>query len=118
MAGLMTRAEFVNYLYVQAGSPEGEASTFDDVGGDHEYSQAIGWAQANGIAKVTANNEFAPDDLITVAQARAFLERYAQYAGIEMSELSTMADKVAEEILDNADEVLAEFFGLELDAAA
>ena len=53
-----------------------------------------------------------------MAQARAFLERYAQYAGIEMSELSTMADKVAEEILDNADEVLAEFFGLELDAAA
>ena len=104
--------------YEWLGSLGGGERCKRDGGGDHEYSQAIGWAQANGIAKGTANNEFAPDDLITVAQARAFLERYAQYAGIEMSEMSTMADKVAEEILDNADEVLAEFFGLELDAAA
>ena len=118
LAGLMTRAEFVNYLYVQAGSPDAEQPTFADVAEDHEYAAAIGWAQANGIAKGVGDNEFAPDELVSVEQARLFLERYAQFQGMEMPELTALTGKEPDEILDNADEVLAEFFGEEYASAA
>lgn len=110
LAGLMTRAEFVNYLYVQAGAPEAQASTFTDVPEDHEYAAAIGWAQANGIAKGITEDEFAPDEIVSVEQAELFLLRYAQFKGVEMPELAALAGKDPLEILDNADEVLAEFF--------
>lgn len=110
LAGLMTRAEFVNYLYVQAGSPEAQAPTFTDVPEDHEYAAAIGWAQANGIAKGITEDEFAPDEIVSVEQATLFLVRYAQFSGVEMPELAALAGKDPLEILDNADEVLAEFF--------
>ena len=110
LAGLMTRAEFVNYLYVQAGSPDAQASTFADVAEDHEYAAAIGWAQANGIAKGITENEFAPDEIVSVDQAHLFLVRYAQFMGVDMPELAALAGKDPLEILDNADEVLAEFF--------
>lgn len=113
LAGLMTRAEFVNYLYVRADSPAAGLPTFDDVAEDYEYAQAIGWAQANGIAKGVGNNEFAPDELVTVEQALLFLERYAEFMGIEMPVLDALTGKERGEILDNADEVLAEFFGEE-----
>lgn len=113
LAGLMTRAEFVNYLYVRADSPAAGLPTFDDVAEDYEYAQAIGWAQANGIAKGVGNNEFAPDELVTVEQALLFLERYAEFTGIEMPVLDALTGKERGEILDNADEVLAEFFGEE-----
>ena len=110
LAGLMTRAEFVNYLYVQAGSPDAQASTFADVAEDHEYAAAIGWAQANGIAKGITEDEFAPDEIVSVDQAHLFLVRYAQFMGVDMPELAALAGKDPLEILDNADEVLAEFF--------
>lgn len=110
LAGLMTRAEFVNYLYVRADSPAAGLPTFDDVAEDHEYAAAIGWAQANSIVKGVGNNEFAPDDLVTVEQARLILERYANFQGIEMPELNALTGKGSDEILDNADEVLTEFF--------
>lgn len=111
LVGLMTRAEFVNYLYVQAGSPTAALSTFTDVSADHEYAMAIGWAEANGITLGVGNGKFDPDAIVTVEQADLFLERYAQFQGIDMPELSTLAGKVPGEILDNADEVLTEFFG-------
>ncbi|MDE7004074.1 MAG: S-layer homology domain-containing protein [Oscillospiraceae bacterium] len=110
LAGLMTRAEFVNYLYVQAGSPDAQVSTFADVAEDHEYAAAIGWAQANGIAKGITEDEFAPDEIVSVDQAHLFLVRYAQFMGVDMPELAALAGKDPLEILDNADEVLAEFF--------
>lgn len=110
LADLMTRAEFVNYLYVQAGSPDAQASTFADVAEDHEYAAAIGWAQSNGIAKGITEDEFAPDEIVSVDQAHLFLVRYAQFMGVDMPELAALAGKDPLEILDNADEVLAEFF--------
>ena len=110
LAGLMTRAEFVNYLYVQEGSPEAAAPTFTDVAGDHEYAAAIGWAQANGVAVGIGNNEFAPDDLVIVEEAELFLERYTRLQDLEEIELAALADKEPDDILDNADEVLTEFF--------
>lgn len=110
LAGLMTRAEFVNYLYVQEGSPEAAAPTFADVAGDHEYAAAIGWAQANGVAVGIGNNEFAPDDLVIVEEAELFLERYTRLQDLEEIELAALADKEPDDILDNADEVLTEFF--------
>ena len=110
LAGLVTRAEFVSYLWVQAGRPEAEPSTFTDVDG-HECFDAISWAQANGVAKGVTQELFAPDELVTVGQAKLFLERYARHADMEAPEPAALAGKADDEILDNADEVLAQFFG-------
>lgn len=111
LGGLMTRAEFVNYLYVREGQPDAQAATFADVPEEHRFSVSIGWAQANGIARGIGDNRFAPDELLTVEQAELFLTRYAQFKGIEMPRLAALADKKPEDILNNADEVLGEFFG-------
>ncbi len=110
LAGLVTRAELVSYLWVQAGRPEAEPSTFTDVDG-HECFDAISWAQANGVAKGMTEELFAPDELVTVGQAKLFLERYARHADMEAPEPAALAGKADDEILDNADEVLAQFFG-------
>lgn len=111
LAGLATRAEFVDYLYRQSGSPEAGLPTFTDVPADHEYAPAIGWAEENGITLGVGGGCFDPDGLVTVEQANLFLERYAKLYGMEMPELAALAGKEDDDIVDNASEVMDEFFG-------
>ncbi|MDE6280853.1 MAG: SHIRT domain-containing protein [Oscillospiraceae bacterium] len=96
LAGLFTRADAIGYLWQQAGSPEWELSTFEDVPEDHQWAVAIGWAQDMGIALPDLDGNFRPDDLVERSVAdialkpegelEQFLNRYAVYAGIELDE--------------------------------
>lgn len=111
LAGPVTRAEFVDYLYRREGSPEAGLSTFEDVPADHEYAYAIGWGQANDIAYGVSATEFLPDELVTVGQAKLFLSRYAKLKGIEMPELAALVGLDDQDYAMNCDEILGEFFG-------
>ncbi len=111
LAGPVTRAEFVDYLYRREGSPEAGLSTFEDVPADHEYAYAIGWGQANDIAYGVSATEFLPDELVTVEQAKLFLSRYAKLKGIEMPELAALVGLDDQDYAMNCDEILGEFFG-------
>ena len=111
LAGLMTRAEFVNYLWEFEGMPTSWPTTFLDVPEDHPYYTAVGWAQANRIAfGVDKEGHFLPDNMVTVGHARLFLERYAAFKGISLPELITLIGW-DDAILTNAGEVLNEFPG-------
>lgn len=111
LAGPVTRAEFVDYLYRREGSPEAGLSTFEDVPADHEYAYAIGWGQANDIAYGVSATEFLPDELVTVGQAKLFLSRYAKLKGVEMPELAALVGLDDQDYAMNCDEILGEFFG-------
>ena len=107
-----TRGELMNYLYVRAGSPAAEAPTFTDVPASHEFAQAIGWAQANGIAAAYEDGTFDPDNFVIAADLTVFLANYAKFSGMTVSfPLSTMAGLEDDAIVENADEILAQFFG-------
>ncbi len=94
LAGLFTRADAIGYLWEQAGRPEAELSTFEDVPADHVWAEAIGWAQDAGIAVADQEGNFRPDDLVLrwvedleaepEGELQEFLNRYAQYAGVKL----------------------------------
>ncbi len=94
LAGLFTRADAIGYLWEQAGKPEAELSTFEDVPADHVWAEAIGWAQDVGIAVADQEGNFRPDDLVLrwvedheaepEGELEEFLNRYAAFAGIEL----------------------------------
>ena len=111
LALMPTRGELMNYLYVRSGSPAAEAPTFTDVPADHEFATAIGWAQQNGIATGYADGTFDPDNFVIAVDMTAFLTRYAQFAGMTMPTLTSMANLADDDIVENADEILSEFFG-------
>lgn len=92
LAGLLTRADAIGYLWEQAGSPDAELSDFADVPEDHEWAVAIGWAQEMGIAVADEEGNFLPDDLLLRSsdepegEFQEFLNRYAVFAGIELDD--------------------------------
>ena len=76
--GTMTRAMMVTVLYRMAGSSAVKgSSTFTDVPAGQWYSDAITWAQDNGIVLGVLNDKFAPDDFVTREQIATILWRYA-----------------------------------------
>lgn len=112
LALMPTRGELMNYLYIRAGSPAAAPSTFTDVPAGHEFARAIGWAQANGIAVAYEDGTFDPDNFVIAADLTVFLTSYAKFSGMTVSfPLSTMAGLEDDAIVENADEILAQFFG-------
>lgn len=112
-AGPVTRGEFIDYLWRHEDQPQAAAPTYVDVPADHEYASAIGWAQSIGILeRVVVENSLDPDELVTVSAVRDILIEFAEYAGMEMPELTTLMGEDDEAVL-NCDEILAEFFGEE-----
>ncbi len=81
-----TRAMIITILYRLEGEPEvfGE-SPYDDVAEGLWYSDAIKWADANGIAYGYSRQIFGPADNITREQMAAFMYRYAKYKGYDVS---------------------------------
>ncbi|MBQ8587422.1 MAG: S8 family serine peptidase [Oscillospiraceae bacterium] len=74
----LSRAMVVTVLYREAGSPAvSEPSTFTDVPEGIWYSDAIAWAQDNGIVNGVTTTEFAPDQNVTREQIATILWRYA-----------------------------------------
>ncbi len=72
----MTRAMLVTVLWRHAGSPSREACDFTDVPVDEWYSQAVAWAEAEGIVKGMGDGSFAPQGKITREQLATILHRY------------------------------------------
>ncbi len=121
-AGPVTRAEFIDYLWRHEGEPDSEGvCTFTDVEDTHEYFDALCWAEENGVAQAYLDAEghedgtFEPDELVTVAAVREFLDNFAGVFGtnaVAVADLTTLTGEDGEAVL-NCDQVLAEFFGEE-----
>lgn len=111
--GPITSAEFIYKLWLL----DGEPAPLDDrglpaaVSEDHEYADAIAWAVS---ADVVSAETFDPEELLSVDLARGFLTSFAAYADMVMPELTTLTGD-GDDLVLNADDVLAEFFGRELD---
>ncbi len=105
----LTRGQLIRILHWMDSEPAAELATFIDVLGDSDYAEAIGWAQANGIALGVGSNRFAPDEYVTRGQLIAFLNRYAQYVG---SDLVLEVEGDANEVLTwaEAEEIINDFF--------
>ena len=80
----LTRGRFVGLLYEAAGSPAvSEAAAFPDLLGIEWYLPAIGWAQAAGVTRGTADGAFAAARPLTWQDASVFLVRTAGALGLE-----------------------------------
>ena len=75
--GTMTRAMMVTVLYRAVGAPEmTEPCSFTDVPEGQWYSDAIAWAQYNGIVLGVSTDKFAPNASITREQIATILWRF------------------------------------------
>ena len=79
-SGSTTRAMIVTMLYRMAEEPEvTEAASFSDVAEGKYYTDAVAWANANGIVTGYEDGTFAPNQAITREQLAVILYRYAQF---------------------------------------
>ena len=82
-----TRGMIVTMLYRLEGEPRvSGTSTFDDVADGVYYTDAVIWANANGIVTGYDDTTFGPNDAITREQMAAILYRYAQYKGYDTTQ--------------------------------
>ena len=83
----LTREMLAVVLYNVEGQPEStEANTFTDVKGDMWYTDAILWANANGIVAGYDNGAYGVGDFITREQFTTILYRYAQFKGYDTTQ--------------------------------
>lgn len=83
----LTREMLAVVLYNVEGQPENtEANTFTDVKGDMWYTDAILWANENGIVAGYDNGAYGVGDLITREQFATILYRYAQFKGYDTTQ--------------------------------
>ena len=81
-----SRAMIVTILYRLEGSPAvTAANSFGDVAAGQWYTDAVLWANANGIVTGYDNGMFGPEDTITREQMATILFRYAGYKGYDVS---------------------------------
>ena len=81
-----SRAQIVTFLWRAAGSPVvNYAMSFSDVAEGKWYSEAVRWAASEGVTVGMSNGTFGLTDTCTRAQVVAFLYRYAQKAGMDVS---------------------------------
>jgi len=82
----VTRAMLVTILHRLEGEPTVETgSSFLDIHKSAYYSDAVIWAQQNGIVNGISETAFAPNNKLTREQIAAILHRYAQYKGIDVA---------------------------------
>lgn len=88
-----TRAMIATVLWRMDGSPDAKSdSRFTDVAGDQWYSDAVAWADENGIVRGFGDGTFAPNAPVTREQFAAMLYRYAQYSGDAVEPSRSLAD--------------------------
>lgn len=94
---ILSRAQFVTVLYRIEGEPSVAGGQLPaGVPADQWYSNAVIWANANGIMTGYDNGEFGIPDEITREQLVTMMHRYAvkkEYDGGNVSDLKTFADK-------------------------
>jgi hypothetical protein len=92
----MTRAMLVTVLYRLEGKPAVTAkNSFSDVKNGEWYTEAVIWADANGIAGGYGGGLFGTEDSVTREQLAAILMNYAKYKGYDVTktvDLSTYTD--------------------------
>ncbi len=71
LAGLISRAQLVSFLYAHEGSPDGADA-------EGEYVKAFAWAVVCEIV----DGEDDPEEIVTVAILRRVMVRYAGYLGV------------------------------------
>ncbi|HML37203.1 MAG TPA: S-layer homology domain-containing protein [Bacillota bacterium] len=91
----MTRAMLVTVLYRLEGSPAAKAEAtgaaitksngFTDVKSGQWYSDAVSWANANGIVAGTGNGRFGTNNDVTREQMATILYNYSNYKGYNTS---------------------------------
>ena len=82
--GTTTRAMAVMTIWRMEGEPKAVgANPFTDVESGAWFTEAIIWANENGIALGYGNACFAPDTPVTREQLAAFFYRYAAYKGYD-----------------------------------
>ena len=79
------RGMIVTILYRLAGEPEVKSGPFTDVPAGRWYTNAVSWAEANGIVGGYGDGTFGPEDNITREQMAAILYRYARYMGYDVT---------------------------------
>lgn len=70
-----TRGQTMLFLYLLAGSPAAEPTTFTDVALDSVYNRAISWAVTEGITTGKTADTFDPDGICTRGNIVTFLYR-------------------------------------------
>ena len=80
-----TRGMIVTVLYRLENEPSAAAASFTDVVSGQYYTDAVAWANANGIVTGYGNGKFGPNDIVTREQLAAILYRYAQYKKYDVS---------------------------------
>lgn len=83
-SGKLTRAMFAAVLYRLEGSPTvSYTDAFSDVPRDAWYTDAVIWANQNGIVSGYNNGTFGGNGTLTREQLASMLYRYAKYKGME-----------------------------------
>ena len=86
----LTRAMVATVLYRAAGEPAVNGTTsLTDVAADQWYTNAVIWAQENGIVNGYEDNTFRPDNSITREEMAVMLARFAKHNGAEITAEST-----------------------------
>ena len=81
-----SRAMIAVTLWRMEGKPEPKgANPFTDVENGVWYTEAITWANENGIAEGYGNGCFQPETPVTREQLAAFFYRYAEYKGYDIT---------------------------------
>ena len=82
--GTTSRAMIVTILYRLEGEPTiSGKNPFVDVKNGTWYTDAVIWAEENGIVDGYGEGKFGPDDAITREQLAAIMLRYAVYKGMD-----------------------------------
>ena len=87
-----TRAMLVTILHRLEGEPGADgASPFADVPEGRWYTEAVIWANGNGIAEGYGDGNFGPGDTVTREQFAAILYRYAGIKGMDTSKAADLS---------------------------
>ena len=104
----LTRAMVATVLYRAAGEPAvSGTSIFTDVEAGQWYTNAVIWAQANGIINGYEDNTFRPDNSITREEMAVMLARVAKLNGAEIAPEAAPNFPDAEAVSDWATEAIA-----------
>ncbi len=87
--GNMTRGMLVTVLYRLAYEPDAVNADFGDVAANAYYSDAVAWAESQGVVKGYSNNAFGPEDDVTREQLATILYRYAEKNGYPTDQQNT-----------------------------
>lgn len=88
--GLTTRCMVVKVLHSMEGEPSAEGTGFTDVEDGVWYTEAILWAQANGIVEGYGDGTFRPHASMTREEMMAVIYSYSQYKGYDVSETTSL----------------------------